>query len=228
MATQGELITQIRNMLDEDNGRMWKDSMLRRWINDGAREICRKSEAVRATATIPTLAGVGEYTIAQNVVRVTDASWKPTSDTQQYPLTYRDRHSMDNVWYMDPDREGSYPMFFTTWGAPPDLTIRLFPVPSDGGAITLLYYSYPTDLATDTEADANSRVDIPAGWDDMIVDYVEYRALRRDRDPRWQEAYQLWATKLDDLSNAATRYSDQAGQVDWNGNPHWLTMGEFY
>lgn len=226
MGTQSELVTYIRDMLDESNARQWSDQQLRSWINDGAIEISRKTECTRAEASINTTASTGEYTLTQNIVRLHMAEWQ-SADGQLHPLEFRDRHSMSNLWWNDPSSESHAPVVITHWGNPPALKIQLYPVPSQSGTLKIFYYSFPERLAENNTTDGNVAVDLPAGWDDMLVDYAEYRALRRDRDERWQEAYQLWLEKLSDLTTASTRYNDQAGQVDWQGNPGWLTAWDW-
>ena len=61
----------------------------------------------------------------------------------------------------------------------------LYPTPSYAGTISLHYYRLPTAPSSDSDT-----LDLPVGWEDCAYLYAEYLALRRDRDPRWQEALQ--------------------------------------
>ena len=47
----------------------------------------------------------------------------------------------------------------------------------------------------------------------VVYLYAEYRALRRDRDPRWQESKGLFDEALGSLYDISRRHTDQAGQI---------------
>jgi hypothetical protein len=101
-------------------------------------------------------------------------------------------------------------------------------VPAQTGTINLFYYKLPARL-TDPVADPAQlarTIDLPEGWDDLILLYVEWRALRKSRDQRWSEAKQLYDEQLDYLINI-TRYFHDQQQVmttfSRTSQPSWLT-----
>ena len=119
-------------------------------------------------------------------------------------------------------------MIYTTWGQPgsvaSDFDLEVYPAPSDAGTFTVYYYSRPADLAIDG-TDHDTELTLPAGWHDLVVDYVEMRAMRKDRDDRWREAQEWYNQNLLGLIEASIRYSDQGGQWGENavfGAPSWL------
>jgi len=67
-------------------------------------------------------------------------------------------------------------------------------------------------------------IDLPDGWHDVALDYAEYRALRRDSDPRWKEAFELYKDNLASLVEQTRRFTDQNGMVtpDASGLPAWI------
>lgn len=226
--TQGEVLLDVRNRLDEASPRQWTELMLRAWINDACTDIARKSETLQTRADIPILAGTREYTMPADIIRVYRAVYKATSDTLTYPLEYRDFNSMDGVWYTQAEITRAVPTYFTMWGYPPTLKLVLYPTPDLAGVVNLFYYKTPANLATDGSAN-NTPLDIPSGWEDLVADFTEYRALRRDADPRWREAKESYDENLGAMFETTRRWSDQAGVIvndSGFGIPGWLVGGD--
>lgn len=225
--TQAQLLTAARERLNEPTQTHYLDTELRRWINDGAKDLCRRTEILQTRSTITAVVGTREYTLPTNVIRVYRATYTPTGSSQPvYPLEYRDFNNMDAIWWTQQAVTSSTPHLFTMWGYPPALKLIVYPIPSVAGTIEMFYYALPTELATDTSQVAFT-LGIPEGWDDPVVDYVEYMALRKDRDPRWQEAKALYEEHVATLYDLSRRWSDQAGMVtpETPFLPAWLYEG---
>lgn len=225
MTTQAQLLTRIRDRLDEATATMWSDDQLRTWINEGARDLARRTETLLDRDTIPVIAGTREYSVPTDVLKINRAEYYVSATDSIYPLEYRQFNAMDAVWHTQQAINSGTPIYFTTWGFPPNAKVILYPTPSVAGTLRLFVYRLPAELATSTSADANTTVEVPAGWDDLVIDYVEYTALRRDRDPRWQEAKQLYEERINDFWNLSRELSDQGGVItpysDY-GLPAWL------
>ncbi|MDP6717446.1 MAG: hypothetical protein QGF59_02270, partial [Pirellulaceae bacterium] len=101
-----------------------------------------------------------------------------------------------------------YPTFYTMWGYPPSLKVVLYPTPSEAGTLKVFYYQHSTDLATT---------------------YCEMVALRKDRDPRWQEARALYMDTLTEMQDRTRRWTDQGDfiQVGQTYVPGWLWGSEW-
>lgn len=221
MATQAETLTNLRLRLDETSAHVWTDAELRGLINETVRDIARRSLSLRAEAVLYSTADHGEYTMPDDLIQIHMIEYTETGHTV-YP-EYRDRHSMQNMWGAFQDRTG-WPAVYSTWGTPPNLKVRLYPVPSVSGAeIRVLYYRFPNNLSTADTTEAHKTLEVPGGWDDMVIDGAEAKALRKGRDPRWQEAQALYEANIAEMSHQAMRFTDQAGQIDWQGTPSWLT-----
>lgn len=198
-------------MLAETSARQWLDAQLNQWINDGVKDIVRKTETLQATSTISTTGGTQAYVFAPTPqpTRFHRAEWNATGDSVTYPLEYRDFSTLDEVWGTSQKITQGIPQYWTLWGTPGvALTVTLYPTPSAAtGTLKLFYYRLPTVAVSDGDV-----LELPEGWDDLIVSYAEYNALRRDRDQRWQEAFQIYQEKLGDMIDLiGGRYSDQAG-----------------
>jgi hypothetical protein len=194
MPTGTELIARIRENLDEPNEGQWLNSSLRGWINDGLDHIARDTFQLQDTATFTTVNGTAEYTMPLNVLRI-DYVYYTTGDGRRIPITGLSRDSADAVWGGQQERTGE-PRFFTTWGFAPNLKMRLYPVPIESGRTVLMHVARRANKMNPNGSTDSQPVDFVEGWFDVLVHYVEFRALRKDRDPRWQESYQLFTDGL--------------------------------
>lgn len=228
MQTQAQLLADVRERVDESTSHMWEDTELRRWINDGARDVARKTETLLTTQTIDGVVGTASYTMPTDIIRVHRVEWITEAGDQIYPLEYRDYNSADSVWWTQQNQTEGIPVIFTMWGFPPTLQLILYPVPVDVGTIKIYYYRLPTELTLDG-SESDQSVEIPEGWHDVIADYVEYRALRKDRDPTWTEAKQLYDEHVLDLNTTTRRWIDEAGMITTENSfvPAWLYSFEY-
>lgn len=228
--TQANALLAIRSRLDEPTAEYWSEVDLRRWINEIALDMARRTESLRGTYDQAAVAGTKAYTPAftstTNVYRIYMIDFIPTGSTLTYPLEYRDRAGAAEVWGIMQDSQGT-PALWTTWGAPPSLSIQVYPSPAQAGTLRLYYYRLPTQLATDGTA-AASNVDVVDGWEDILIDGVEYKAKRRDGDSTWTEAKQEYEQHLEAMMEATLRFTDAAGQITSSSGLHvpaWLYGG---
>lgn len=218
--TLGTIRAQIRSDLDEATARYWTDAELNTWINEAAKDIAKRSETLltKHTAT-SVVAGTNTYTLPTDVVRINGIEYVETGSTQVQPLHPATRPQMETIWGLNQGQLGT-PQFYIPWGFSPSMTVQLFPVPSIGGTLNIYYYRLPA-LAV---SDGNS-VEVPQGWEDLIVHYVEYRAKRKDRDPTWQEAKALYEEGLRSMSEQLRHLHDQQQFITTSsgvGVPRWL------
>lgn len=198
MATGSDLITQIRDILDEPVAAQSTDAQLIRWINEGNRDLARVTHALKDTLTIPAVAGASSYSVPSNVLCVEYCYYHDKGGDQYYPMTPRHMDNFDAVRGLDWAVEG-VPMFFTTQGFAPNLKLVIAPTsPNSTDEFQLLTARLPVELTTGTVGDV---IDTPTGWYDLLADYCEFKALRRDRDPGWKDAFSMYQGKRDDLAS---------------------------
>lgn len=193
MATLRELEDQVRAILDEPTGAQWSQAHLRMWMNEGLRDLARSTRHYKGTATQALSAGVAEYTLASNIYSIDHCYYN--DGTRKTPLIARHWESMDDIWGERQDDSAAWPQWFTTMGYSPTLKLRLYPVPSVTATANLVVTLIPTDMPL-SGSDTTS-VDVPPAWVDLIRDYAEMMALRRDRDPRWEESLRAYTGKRD-------------------------------
>lgn len=224
MVTRLELETEVRDILDEPTAKHWTAAQLRRWLNEGLRVIGRETKQFKTTASITLTAGVAEYLTGTNVLSIEHAYYNDLSG-RQVPLEPMHYEQMDRIWGDHRGQQGTWPYAFTTWGRPPSLYVRLFPVPSvTNHTLDMLVAVLPSPIAVTGGTD-NDQVDVMPGWYDLLADYCEYKALRRNRDPEWQSARAEFATKLDSLVHNPDYLAVNREMVPVPGvgyHPRWL------
>lgn len=218
--TQGTLVKELRSRINEPNPNgFFSDEEIRTWVNEGARECARRTEALRTSSTIAVTANTQDYTAPTDCVRMHRLEFKPTGSSQRIPLMYRDRTAMDVVWGTYQLMSSSWwPEFYTMWGIPPTMTITLYPTPTTAGSLYAYYYRLPTALSV-TGTAAATTLDIPEGWEDLILSYAEARArLKQQRTDLYQVAWGQFRELLQALNETAARYTDSPGIVtpDYN------------
>lgn len=229
METLSTLRGRVRVRVDEASAQFWADTDLDQWINEAARDIARRSETLQATTEFDATADTQEYTLPTDVIKVHRAEYANNTDRDTVtPLEYRDYNTMDSVWWSQQVQSRGDPYWFTMWGFPPSLKMVVYPTPSDTvtNGFKVFYYRLPAAATTDGD-----NIEIPQGWEDLAEDYCEYMALRKDGDPRWQEAKQLYEQKIDGFIDMTRRWTDQAGVVATQHGPvpAWLYGGgEWY
>jgi hypothetical protein len=227
--TLSEYIRRSRSVLDEPSARFWTDAELTDWINDGARDLARRAEDLLTyDQTINVSANIASYPLPVDVIRIHRAEFVPVNSTQTYPIRASSQDEMDQIWGTYQQNPASYPSWFVTKGYPggsgsSSFQIQFYPVPSQPGTINLYYYKMPKRLAS---TDTALTIDLPEGWDDLIITYVEWRGLRKTHDARWQDAYKLYTEQIDYLLNTTRFFHDQQQVISTASRmmvPQWLT-----
>lgn len=227
--TQSAAIEQVRDRLDEPYEGFWSDANIRRWLNEGVREIARRSEWKRTSSDIACVAGTQFYTLPLATIRVYRAEWVPSGTSLTYRLEYRDINQMDVMWGPNQRITQGIPQFYTMVSANP-LSVELAPIPTQTSTLRIFYYIMPTDLATNTTAAEATALDVPMGWEDLPVEYATAMAFRKSRDPQqYAQTMQVFESKLTEFTDMATRFTDEPTMITpdtggWGGD----YMDSFY
>jgi hypothetical protein len=224
MTLASALIARVRIRLDEPTAKFWTDPELINYMNEGMRDAGRYTRHIRDKATaISMVSGTAEYTVASNIIEIEKAYYLP-GDGRQIPLTGQSYDNMDSVWGSHQNLQTGQPVAFAVWGTPPTLKIKLFPAPDSSSAtLSLLVTRLPTAVTA-----VGDTVDWPPAWEDVIEDYMEMAALRKARDPRWQEAFNFYTAKRDNL-DVNGDYTNDPDTWVFDGYagilPRWLVEG---
>jgi len=110
----------------------------------------------------------------------------------------------------------SYPAYYTTNGYPGGtgrnaFVIQMFPNSAQAGQLNIFYYRLPLRVQDPVANPANydTLLDVIDGWDDMIVDYAQMRALIKARSQDWQIAQQMYESKITNVIDQTRQFHDQ-------------------
>jgi hypothetical protein len=226
MVTLADSITNCQSQLDElnVNNKFWSPKEIRVWINDGVRDVARRAEVLLVyNSSMTANPGQAKYGLPNDVIRVHRVEYVPGNSTQIYPVIGSTYDELDQIWGINPTTQSSYPTAYACWGTPGNVTIQFYPVPSQSGHFNIFYYRMPQNMDTDGSDDAQS-LQIPSGWDDLIVQYVSMRGLMKARDPAWQ-IYKAEYTENIEYLTEVTRQAHDNGryvQTMTSSVPGWL------
>lgn len=222
MTTLATAISEVRSLLDEPTAAFWSNTELTNWINEGCKDVARRAETKQAEAFITVVATTQVFSAPADTYRIHRITFiqTPTGvSPNTYTLEFRGYMEMDQIWGINQNWPATYPLYYTLWTHPPTLKIITYPVTSTPGKLNIFYYKQIVTATTTT-----SDIDILPGWEDVIYDYAMYRALRKDGDPRWQEARTIYETKLQALVDRTRTFQDQANffSTGQAALPAWL------
>lgn len=224
--TLQEAITRVRSNFDEDTASFLSNDDITYWVNDGLRDVARKSENLWVFDTsIAITANVNIYSLPTDIIRIHRGEFVPTGSIQTYPVVGSTQQEMDQIWGINQQTPSSYPSFFVMRGYPGGATgtgrdstfkIQLYPIPSQTGTLNLYYFRMPYRFLPPVAnpGELAKFLDVPDGWDDLPVLYAEFNALRKDRDDRWQQVKQFYDEQLQYMLNVSR---------EWHDNPHYFT-----
>lgn len=168
--TLAEEITSLGLDLDDPNQVYFDSTSLAYWINQAQLDIARRAECLMNYEQMDSLANVAYYAAPQDCIRIHELTFSPNDPMQIYPLTYRGRQEMNNIWYVNQQSPGTYPLFYTTWSQPPLIMVQVYPLPSQAGQLQYWYYRLPVEVVNSSDY-----IDVPSGWEDCLTSYVRYR-----------------------------------------------------
>src|SRR5580693_2879549 len=178
-------LTEVRSLIDEPNPQFWTNAELTTWINQGCENFAQRTRTLRRLESVPVVASTQNYTAPPDFYAVYRIEFQPTATGQVfiYPLDFMGYNEMDQAWGVYQTFPAAWPQAFTLWGNPPNLTIRLFPVPDQAGLLNVFGYREPNPVVNQTDT-----LDILQGYEEAAYEYTVYKCKRKDNDPTWQEA----------------------------------------
>ena len=222
MVTAQQMITDIGYAVDDPNQARFKNTQLLTYINEAASDIARRAEVLLDIQATPVLPNVRDYSAPIDTVRIYKLEFQPANSIQIWPIQHIGIIEADALWGINQYNQSTWPIVYTTWNNPPNILIRLYPVPSQYGNIMIYYYRLPIPCIS-----ASSNIDLPLGWEDLVRDYCEYLCKRADHDADWSDAKKIYEDKLAAYIEKSRKWVDGPGQITTGFNPYpWFTFGE--
>ena len=105
------------------------------------------------------------------------------------------------------------------------MSLLFYPSPSSAGMVNYRYAKFPTDL-TVTGSNDSSTLDVPGGWDDVALDYAEWKCwLKRRNREMAADARERYVSGLAGLTEAGNRQIQVPGSIfghhEWSGGWDW-------
>lgn len=252
-----EAIYKVRSALDEPAEpslpnvsvnvfpKMYTDTELTEWINDGLRDVSRRAEdlVTNAQASIPIPAAViNQFTgavptfpLQTDVIRLTRVEFVPVQQTNQiYRVEPSTQNEMDQIWGTYQQNTSTYPRWYVLLGYPggtgPNLfQIQLYPCSSQSGNLNVYYYRLPVYILDPVAnpSQYNVTLDIIVGWEDVVVDFAVYNAFKKQRNPDWAQRKAEYEEKVAQMIDVTRKFHDQQSYVSYGTNmlPSWLVGG---
>jgi hypothetical protein len=221
--------------------RMYTDTEITDWLNDGLRDVSRRAEDLLTTDTsiviqpyvpIPGMSAP-TYPLQTDIIRVYRIEFIPLGAINQtYPLVASNQQQMDQIWGTYQQNPASYPQFWVTRGYPGGtgrnlFSLQVYPVPSQGGTLQIFYYRNPIRIGDPVATPTNYSVplDIVEGWDDMAVEYATYKALQKARNAEWKDRKSEYEEKVTQMIDVTRQWTDQPQYFSFGTRfmPSWLT-----
>jgi hypothetical protein len=223
-------LAQLRENLNEGTASTWSDAELLRYLYYGSKQVAQKLMASKRSTTIAVTLGTQTYTGPTDLILIHRVAFSATGATDRLSLELRAPREMDEIWGTAETQSRGDPRFISMWGKVPTVTIKLYPTPSRSGTLYVDYYNFPPLPATfSINAIGATAIDIPDGYEDMVITYAEIRARRRVGDSMWQEIAAEYSDALSTMENIVTRpHHDQAQFITadnaymsgpWSWNP---------
>lgn len=246
-----DIIRRIRSQLSEKTPHLFADYELTDWVNDACRDQSRRAEDLQNfSAQIGAIPAQAKYVMPLDMTRVHRVEYVPTGSTLTYPVYHSTYEEMDQIWGINQLIQSSYPSYYVLWGTPNgvgdnQLQMQFFPVPSASGIFNIFYFrlpyrfdannvlanpntnwvSSPSTLSSGASAEYSKTLDIVEGWDDLIKDYVVYKALMKDRSPEWQMYRDQYELNMEHMIDVTRQWHDQQRMIMTSSRvnqPQWL------
>lgn len=217
MATLGSIRQMVATKLKPDTTVTPFD--LNSWINDGAKDIARRTESLEASAAIAWTAGAASKPAPADLIRAHRCEFVDLSGLNTYSVELKAKQELDQIWGILHTQQSSYPSYGYLQGFPPNTVLNLYPVPAQAGTVNLEYYRLPAPMNADADP-----LDLVVGWEDLLELYVESEVQRKERDPIWSATKQLYDEKVVDMVEKTRQWHDQAGVMTVGNRqvPSWL------
>jgi len=141
---------------------------------------------------------------------------------------------MDQIWGTYQQNTSTYPRWYVLIGRPggtgfQSFQIQLYPCASQSGNLYVYYYALPTRISDPVQDPSNYQLtlDIVEGWDDLIVMFVTFKAMQKERNPEWKDRKAEYEEAIAQMVDVTRKFHDQQGYISYGTNmlPSWLVGG---
>jgi hypothetical protein len=196
-----DLLARTRTVLNETTAAFWTDAELKRWLNEGERDIAAKAECIENVDTgvvIPTTTRVVPF----SGYKVKYVEHVPTAGA---PIGLQ-KINMKQLGKLP--FNGVIPQYWFQWGSTVGNCIIIDPYPATAtGTLNIYVADYPVnEMYDDTD-----EPQVPYEFHELIVDYAVYMALWKAK--KWGQSAQVYQRYISILNGLRTKYVEH--EVDY-------------
>ena len=180
--TADDLLTEARDLLEEDSAGYWSDAELLRHLNHAVRRIVVMTGCLENTERFVLDTGTSEYGLSDSYMAVTSViyqsgatEFKSLKRGERLGVGYQGGSDAPEYYYSGVSKVGVYPMRDTS-----DVTVS-------GNTIYVYYAPLQTTLSS------SDSIPTPACYDTAIVDYIVHKGLAKDKmfdaSQWWEQRY---------------------------------------
>jgi len=207
--TTTDLITEAKDILNDDSTNpFWSDAELLRHLNNAVQEIIEVSGCSEIVQTQTITAGVSEYDISSNYVKINDVFYQ-SGATAFKALVKEDRSIIGRIegdftepeyWYEAIGSVGIYPVIDSDTPEGGTMTVS-------GNTVYIILTALQPDLTS------GSNIPTPSCFDSAIVYYVLKQAFLKDRQGEMVKYYE---TKYQQKTAYCIELLDKSPESLWD------------
>lgn len=175
MATEAEMITQVRELLNEASNGFWTDTELAKWVRQGTLDLSTKARCVETLTTVNLSEGVSNYVLPVELVGIEAVTYLHSGQSLVKTRLRQSGYSSSG----SDTRPSQYAHFAGQ--------LHVFPVPGVGGLqVNLFYWKQTTNIE-----------ELPDTYDNLVQLYALIKA--RLKEEKYQAAAQLYTIYIREL-----------------------------
>lgn len=206
-----DILARVKRQFGDESGVQITDTDIKRWINDGMRQIVQTNEGLLEKAgTTNLVANTQEYALPTDLLILKQITCKPfgfTVYTKMQGFSFTDFNNKVDAWQDGGNFKG-IPQIFTIFAK----NIILWPTPETSATdgLKLYYNRIPTDVVNDSDTP-----EIPTLYHETLVDYCLQKAFEMDED------FEAVGVKAGEVNN---QLATMRGRDDWKQQDTYPTI----
>ena len=162
---RSDILSRVRDLLDESSAGFFTDAQIVRWINDGERDVAIKGLCIESIKSVATVANT--RTVAAPYNKVMAVECVPSSGDPRFLAKVTPRHFGHGF------DSGTEPQAWSQWGN----EICIEPIPTAAYNLNI----YASILPTCEMSESTDEPQVPAAFVPLIAQYAFIRGLYKDR-----------------------------------------------
>lgn len=183
-----DIISRVRDALNDQSVVFYPDAMITRWINEGERDVAAKSLCLERLHSLISAANVRYATLSAYVVKVHGVEYIPGGTARRVGLGKILPHTAGRV-HLD----GATPQYWFPWGN----KVCIEPIPT---VSTYKMVAYVSILPTAEMANSTDEPQIPSAFVPWIQQFAVIRGLWRDH--KFASAARMYALYIAQMKQA--------------------------